>query len=285
MNKKKIIPSIIVIIILVAALTVVGYITTENSRKKALEDANATEATETTDAAVAGLNLISGGYSFFPDDILPDDADASEYALPAVVGTIPLPCEVADTPFVIRRIARYTGPFYEDGQDEQVEDVLAIIVENTSNDFLLSGQIVLKINDTEEAVFNFNTMPANTRCLVIDKNKHKFSADDVFTYYSDDENNYCHTLTDDEVKEFNLIDKVTFTYENSKLTLNNATYNNFGTLYARYKNFQEGVYLGGITYSVKFEDVSGLTNISKKANHFTQENSEVIIVEKEPTEE
>ena len=75
--------------------------------------------------------------------------------------------------------------------------------------------------------------------------------------------------------------KIKVTTENNSITIDNISGKDLGTVYVYYKNKKNSSYLGGITYRVKFENVEKDVKLTTKTNHFTEKNSEILMVETE----
>lgn len=185
---------------------------------------------------------------------------------------IKLPYKVADTPIEIEGIGQYTGPFVEDGSDEPVANVLSVIVKNTSDKVVEFAELRFKVNNSEEAVFHISTLPAGSSALVMENNRREYNSEDKMKfgdklYAQKDE----RSLMNDQVK---------VTAQDQKLSVQNLTEDNLGTVYVRYKGkLNDNYYLGGITYSCKIENVGPNQTKEAETMHFTVDGSQVLMVE------
>ena len=75
----------------------------------------------------------------------------------------------------------YSGAFYEDGSNEQVENIAAILVENRSEEFLEKATITYDVGD-DTATFVATAIPAGAKCWVLEQNRMKMSADLKFEF-------------------------------------------------------------------------------------------------------
>lgn len=184
---------------------------------------------------------------------------------------VTLPYQVQGTPIVIEGIGQYTGPFVEDGNDEPAANVLAVVVRNDSDIDVEYAEIHFSVGDGSEAVFHISTLPAGSGAVVLEQNKREYNAGEILTFadklYAQAED---MSLMENDVK---------VTAAAGTLTLENLTDKSLGTVYVRYKNkLNDNYYLGGITYSCKFENVGAGDKISEQTKHFTVDGSTVLMV-------
>ena len=217
--------------------------------------------------------LADGGQSAKVSDWynLPGYINGAEKDEEQIICGVTLPYQVQDTPIIIEGIGQYTGPFVEDGNDEPEANVLAIVVRNGSDADVEYAEVHFSTGDGSEAVFHISTLPAGSSAVVLEQNKREYSAEETLTFtdklYAQAED---MSLMEDDVR---------VTAEDGALTLENLTDQSLGTVYVRYKNkLNENSYLGGITYSCKFENVGAGDKITEQTKHFTVDGSTVLMV-------
>ena len=217
--------------------------------------------------------LADGGQSSEASDWynLPGYINGAEKDAEQTICGVALPYQVQDTPIIIEGIGQYTGPFVEDGNDEPEANVLAIVVRNGSDADVEYAEVHFSTGDGSEAVFHISTLPAGSSAVVLEQNKREYSAEETLTFtdklYAQAED---MSLMEDDVR---------VTAEDGALTLENLTDQSLGTVYVRYKNkLNENYYLGGITYSCKFENVGAGDKITEQTKHFTVDGSTVHMV-------
>ena len=217
--------------------------------------------------------LADGGQSSEASDQynLPGYINGAEKDAEQTICGVALPYQVQDTPIIIEGIGQYTGPFVEDGNDEPEANVLAIVVRNGSDADVEYAEVHFSTGDGSEAVFHISTLPAGSSAVVLEQNKREYSAEETLTFtdklYAQAED---MSLMEDDVR---------VTAEDGALTLENLTDQSLGTVYVRYKNkLNENYYLGGITYSCKFENVGAGDKITEQTKHFTVDGSTVLMV-------
>lgn len=217
--------------------------------------------------------LANGGQSAKVSDWynLPGYINGAEKDEEQIICGVTLPYQVQGTPIIIEGIGQYTGPFVEDGNDEPEANVLAIVVRNGSDADVEYAEVHFSTGDGSEAVFHISTLPAGSSAVVLEQNKREYSAEETLTFtdklYAQAED---MSLMEDDVR---------VTAEDGALTLENLTDQSLGTVYVRYKNkLNENYYLGGITYSCKFENVGAGDKITEQTKHFTVDGSTVLMV-------
>ena len=217
--------------------------------------------------------LADGGQSAKVSDWynLPGYINGAEKDEEQIICGVTLPYQVQGTPIIIEGIGQYTGPFVEDGNDEPEANVLAIVVRNGSDADVEYAEVHFSTGDGSEAVFHISTLPAGSGAVVLEQNKREYNAEETLTFA---DKLYA------QAEEMSLMeDDVRVTAEDGALTLENLTDQSLGTVYVRYKNkLNENYYLGGITYSCKFENVGAGDKITEQTKHFTVDGSTVLMV-------
>ena len=166
-----------------------------------------------------------------------------------LVANMTLPYSIPNKNSDILSIGQYEGKFVEDGSDDKKDNVLAIVVKNTSDKTISSGEIKLrKIGTSKSIKFIFTNLKAGSSALVMESTGEvNFNGED--TPY---------------------LKKIKFYYPDK----------NLNTVYVYYKIVTDGnCYLGGITYRAKFENVKGEKSVTADTLHFSNKNSEIIKIE------
>ena len=130
----------------------------------------------------------------------------------------------------------------------------------------------MKINN-KDAVFKVSTLPAKTSALVLESTGNiEFNGNDKFNY---------NTSLESMLDEYSLMeDKIEIKKDDGLITLKNKSNEDLGTVYVYYKYIQSGgVYLGGITYRTKFENLNGKSELKESAGHFNEKTSEIIMID------
>ena len=191
-----------------------------------------------------------------------------------LVANMTLPYSIPNKNLDILSIGQYEGKFVEDGSDDKKDNVLAIVVKNTSDKTISSGEIKLrKIGTSKSIKFIFTNLKAGSSALVMESTGEvNFNGEDKYVYVSSSVNTEESTSL--------MEDKIEVTTKDKNITVKNLTDKNLNTVYVYYKIVTDGnCYLGGITYRAKFENVKGEKSVTADTLHFSNKNSEIIKIE------
>lgn len=186
---------------------------------------------------------------------------------------ISIPYQVPDTSLQVEKIGSYTGPFLEDGSDEPMGSVTAMVVKNLSGRVVQYAELHFQVNDTEEAVFTLSTLPSGGSALVLEASKRQYSPDDRYQFED-------MTYAEMEEAELTLMEgQIQVNGSDGKITVENLTDEDMDLIYVRYKyRLPDGTYQGGITYETKFEKVRSKAAAEKEAPHYSEEGSQIMMV-------
>ena len=161
----------------------------------------------------------------------------------------------------------YSGVFYEDGKNEEVENVAAILVENRSEDFLEKATITYDASG-ETATFVVTALPAGKKCWVLEQNRMAMTGGIEFKFLD------CVSgFRKDTSLNKELLD---VTCEGDVVTVTNKGKEDLYSVCVYYKNtHDDGNYLGGITYLISIEEIKAGETQDKRAGHFN-ESSEIV---------
>lgn len=166
----------------------------------------------------------------------------------------------------------YSGPFYEDGSDDEVSEILAVTVKNDSAKYLEYMEFELIIGG-KSCAFSLSTLPPGQSAVVLEKNRCEYTAAAAETasvslcaFFETQpdmqENRFAITLADGIINVENITD--------SDISEDVLVY---------YKNKVGGIYYGGITYRVRIEGGVSAGEIRQiPATHFSLNSSEVLFV-------
>ena len=190
------------------------------------------------------------------------------------VGGLELPWIPPYKEMEVVAIGGYTGKFVEDGSDTNKNNILSMVIKNTSDKIIDYGEILIKISGENEALsFKVSNLKPGAAALVLVSNgETKFDENDKYTYL-DSRNEF--------VEEMSLMsDDVKITTKDKEITVENISDKDLGTVYVYYKTVSPGgCYLGGITYRSKLVKVNKGKTVTADTLHFSKKNSEIIMVE------
>ena len=156
------------------------------------------------------------------------------------------PRSVMGTDLLAVETTRYDGPFWEDGTNQEVLGVAALVVENQGGLMVSKGAVIVE-TDKDRLVFEFSFLPPGGKVLVLEKDRKPYSYQTPIT---------CYGWTREEYPENpGLISAESVGL--GGLTLTNHTGCTVPGVEVQYKNYdpETGMFLGGITYCVREDDL------------------------------
>ena len=177
-----------------------------------------------------------------------------------------------DNNIVITSIEPYSGSFMEDGSDEDVENILMITVKNNGMQSLQYAEVILTFGDST-AVFSFSTLRPGESMVVLEKNRLEYPDKELTEHqiqnvvYFEENLNFCE-------------DKFEISAMDGAFNVKNISGEDLsGNIAIYYKNKQDNIYYGGITYRVVIEggiEKDGIRQVVTE--HFKTDKSEVMFV-------
>ena len=278
---KKVFTIIIsTILIGLIALGVIGYYVEKDDVAQAQKaEENVANSEEVKDEEDARLVLdvdkldISQIEGYTPNqDISNDEVKTDDENLTA--GEISLPYNITSKNMEIVSIGQYSGKFVEDGSDANKDNVLAMIIKNTSDEVIDYGEIKIKISgkSTTLKFIVTNLKPGASTLVMESTGDVQFNSEDKYVYVSSKSN---------MKKSLSLMeDKIEVTTKDKQITVKNLSDENLNTVYVYYKNITAGeCYLGGTTYRAKFENVKSGKSATSNTIHFSNSKSEILKIE------
>ena len=153
---RKILTIIIsAILICLIGLGVIGYYVekdklAEAEKDKIEEQVKQEEKEEeklTIDVNKLDINQIEG---YTPGQNLLNENDLQDNTEGVIVGGISLPYSIPYKNMEIVSIGEYNGKFIEDGSDDNKDNVLAMVIKNTSDEVIDYGEIKIRIRGTNK---------------------------------------------------------------------------------------------------------------------------------------
>lgn len=167
-----------------------------------------------------------------------------------------------------REFARFSGQYVEDGRDEPVEHVAAVLVTNRSDQFLDLATLTYDV-DGHTATFVVTGLPAGRSAWVMEAGRMTIPDDAKFTPVD------CVTAFRGDVTAET--DTVSIYAEANMLTAVNNTRETLEGVFVYYKTLHtDGNFFGGITYRVDFGDLEPGCAAEALAGHYSMENSEIV---------
>ncbi len=167
-----------------------------------------------------------------------------------------------------RQFARFTGQYVEDGRDELVENVAAMLVTNCSDKFLDLATFLYDI-DGEDAIFVVTGLPAGASAWVMESERRTIPDNAVFTYLD------CTTAFRDDVTADT--SKVSIHADANMLTAVNHTDQTLEDVFIYYKTLHtDGNFFGGITYRVDFGTLEPGEAAQSLAGHYRGDKTVIV---------
>lgn len=164
----------------------------------------------------------------------------------------------------------YTGPYFEDGSDEEVSDVYAAVVKNNGADWVDFAVITMACGD-QTATFEISALPGGTAVLVLEStrmgrtvgeacsNPHAICTEDLTPHIYDFDDTFA-LYTSDGVINLKNISETSF--ENDILVY--------------YKNYDYGLFLGGVTYRARFGGIAAGEIGQSIQSHYSDARSMIL---------
>ena len=169
---------------------------------------------------------------------------------------------------VCRLYSFYRGAYVEDGSDEPVENVAALLISNGSDRYLDLAQLIYDL-DGREAIFTVTGLPAGSSAWVLEANRMSADAGTTFTH-----KNTLTSFRDDAVND---LEGLELSFNGTMLKATNTTDQPFKNVTVYYKTLHEdGNFLGGITYMTVFGDLEPGQSAEKIAGHFHPDRSQIV---------
>lgn len=163
---------------------------------------------------------------------------------------------------VCMEYSRYTGPFPEDGSGRQVTDVAAMLVLNSSDEFLDYAKVECTVGN-ELGTFVITGLPPGGSAWVLEQDGLILAEGDPFM--AQDCEDYIFRsdviMSTDYLDVQTVDDVLTVTNRSDKALKNVAVY--YKTVHT------DGRYFGGITYLLEIGDLSPGQTVTKQAGHFS----------------
>ena len=165
--------------------------------------------------------------------------------------------------------AGYDGAFLEDGSDDEVKNVLALLFVNTSDKDIQYAEYAFAV-DGRPISFKVSDLPAGQSCVVLEASRHQRDTSEVLE------------LISRVVAPVDMLpgsDKVLpVINDDNTITIMNLTQENLPVVRVFYKYFykEENTFVGGITYTASAKDIPAGGSVTIAPSHF-EANASVIM--------
>lgn len=165
----------------------------------------------------------------------------------------------------------YDGNFVEDGSDKEVSNVWTLKVSNYSNQDIQFLRIKAQ-KDNDVGVFDITTLKANSSVIVMESNALECPSNSEDYQYDVENLAYFQT----EISLHSDIFKVMAKDNWIKLE-NISTQDINSDIYVYFKNYEDDIYQGGITYRVKFAGgIKAGATVEMQSQHYSSKKSKIL---------
>lgn len=167
-------------------------------------------------------------------------------------------------------VGRYTGAYFEDGSDEEIADVYAAVVKNNGEDWVDFAAITLGCTGRTLS-FEISSLPGGTAVLVLEANRLCWAEGDVCT----NPHAVCTEDTAEHIYDFS--DSFELYPSDGVINLKNISETSFeNDVLVYYKNYDYGLFLGGVTYRARFAGVAAGEIGQSIQSHYSDARSMIL---------
>lgn len=179
------------------------------------------------------------------------------------------PHTVMGTNLLALELQEYDGPFWEDGSNEEVFDIAALVVENQGGLMVAGGAVIVEM-DAQRLVFEFSFLPPGGKALVLEKDRKRCPYETPIA---------CYGWAREEYPENPGLVRVE-TVGLTGLYITNYTGCTVPGVEIHYKNYdnEKAMYIGGITYLVSEKDLMPREIRRVEPPNFASRESRVVCV-------
>lgn len=189
----------------------------------------------------------------------------------AEIKYIKFPYEISQSNLVIQWVQAYSGSYVEDGTNDQVSDITAILVTNVGKECVEFADITLT-TDRERLKFSLSALEAGASCVLLEMNRVTYEKQEYLECTAE-------TAFLDEMEMAENVAEVT-ELKSGALAVKNVSSTTLPCvrLFYKYYDSEEKIYIGGIAYTSQITDLeSGYSKMVTPA-HYQPGQSKVIMV-------
>lgn len=164
----------------------------------------------------------------------------------------------------------YNGAFVEDGSDEPVKKVYALVFTNQGDQDIQYGEYVFQ-SGKNELSFRFSNLPVGQSCMVLETNRKSFKKKADLTLES-------RVVVQVDELPFAREELLVVDNSDDTITVMNLTEKDIPVARVFYKSFdeEENRFLGGITYTAKADKIPAGSGVTLTPEHFQSGKSVVV---------
>ncbi len=275
MNKKKTLGALVGIVCILAVILVAGVAVILDSRspnpilgifrtEPPEQDAPEQDAPE--------QNFPLYGQDTTPED-LPPKVDIPVEKDPQTGESlgIAFPCKVPNYGLVIAQMDTYSGMYVEDGERTQTDDVAMLLVCNDGNTPIDYTQICVEFSG-QKLYFDISALPVGAQVVVQEKNKQPMPLQKPTAATATVVQKANIGVAESQIR-------VTDNGDNT-MTIQNVSDKTLQSVRVYYKYYmpEQGVYVGGIAFTVRITRLAAGSSVTIQPSHYTSQTSRVVMV-------
>ena len=206
-----------------------------------------------------------GSLNVVPDVVINLDEEPED----ETAESVELPYEIGGTELTVDKITSYDGIFIEDGSDEEISGVTAMVLTNKGDTDVEYAEVTAQQSD-QTLLFKASAVPAGATVVVLDANRAGWSDEAVTQIYasSTDGSDFTQRSTVIQIED-NGDDSITVTNTSDEAIP-------CVRLFYKYK-MEEDIYVGGIAYAAKLTDLGEGESQTVRPSHYVSGSSEVVM--------
>ncbi|MBE6917224.1 MAG: hypothetical protein E7470_04905 [Ruminococcaceae bacterium] len=171
---------------------------------------------------------------------------------------------------VVEEMVSYTGTFYEDGSDEPVRDVAALMLYNPQEKTVRFGAVALE-QEGKQLYFFAYCLPPGGRCLILEKQRSAYRESSVTDCRELSIRWQRYDLQSEQVRYVGFGENLT--------VVNHSPQRRSITVWYKHYDHEKACYLGGVAYSAYYFMVAPQEQRGLTPSHYHAGSSKVVAVE------
>lgn len=183
---------------------------------------------------------------------------------------ISFPYTIPGSSLVVQTIAGYDGPYLEDGADEDVSNIAAMIIRNSGSVDIEYAEVEVETK-SGTLTFVLTDLPAGATLAAQESNRSAYSKQDCYGVRAE--------VAENNLEQSSKLVKVE-EEESGSLLVTNLSGSDIPCVRVFYKYYldEDSAYLGGITYTAKLTNLEAGDARSIQPTHYLQGYSKVVMV-------
>ena len=178
------------------------------------------------------------------------------------------PRAVEGTELKVQHLVSYEGPFWEDGSEEKVAGVAALLVENTGGMMVAHGAVVLEWEE-RTLVFELSALPPGSRVLVLEKDRQSYQNANPTQCYGWTQKEYPENMGHVTVEDIGGMTMAVVNHTNGRIDAVQICYKT---------RSGSGIFIGGISYTVEVKNLRPGERRLMKPYRYVCGNSAVVSI-------